>query len=436
MIHRALKCVSQPKRSLRSVASSVLMLGKILDFQLPFIAYLTYKTTIRCPQVSCSQQVRAIQDENFVYTLHADSADYGFKVSWISESNSSNRNLLRVISKEKRQPSQLPGQNDSRVYDAWKFTGNETVLECRPTLAKLDLDISYSEGIRSVDYEINDVQIFKLDPSYNITYENTINQSRFNSPEVGPDTAKMGERIRNWNMWALLDAAMLAFEFTCKGDPQFELSENEDSLGSCSEKGELQAAAFCRIGVLTVVVDLPFTDMFFSDQQRQNDTDPRETRPIRGRDLNITETTINKYLAMTAISALSLDVGETSVPVDIITYYALYRFSKRVNFFLPYGLSFVACLLCVGVGVWSWMHNGASAADGGFLQVMTATRGRTQMEDLVVAQYIDHDNLPDELLDLEVRYGELLNAQGVGIGVAGFGTDKETKLLKKGWCPV
>jgi hypothetical protein len=434
MIHRVLKRVSQPKRSLKSVVSSVLMSGKILDFQSPFGANSAYTTTIRGPQVSCSKQVREIQDANFVYASH--SADYGFNVSWINESNYSNRNLLRITSKEKRQWHKVPGQKDSRSYDVWKFTGNETVLECRPTLAQLVLDIKYVEGIRYITYKTEDVESFKLEPYYNITYGYQNNQSRFNSPEIDLQTAQMREGVRTWNIWALLDAAMLALEFTCKGDPQFGPSENGDSLGSCSEKGELQAVAFCRNGVLTVIVDLPFTDMFFSDQQRQNDTDPRETKPIRGKDLNITETTINEYLAMTAISALSLNAGETSVPVNITTYQATYTFSDQINFFLPYSLSLVACLLCVGVGVWSWTYNGASAVDGGFLQVMTATRGRTQMEDLVVAQHIDNDNVPEELLDLEVRYGELLNARGVGIGVAGFGTVEETKLLKKGWCPV
>ena len=64
---------------------------------------------------------------------------------------------------------------------------------------------------------------------------------------------------------------------------------------------------------------------------------------------------------------------------------------------------------------------------------MTATTGRTKMENLVRAQHIDKDSLPKDLLDLKIRYGELLDEEGVGTGVAGFGTEEETKLLRKGW---
>jgi hypothetical protein len=151
--------------------------------------------------------------------------------------------------------------------------------------------------------------------------------------------------------------------------------------------------------------------------------------------LNITQATINEYLIKVAISALSLNAGTTPVPVNITTYQATYEFSNPFNLILPYSLSLFFCAIFVGIGIWSWAHNGASAADGGFLQIMTATTGRTRMEDLAIAQRIDKDNLPEELLDLEVRYGELLDAHGVGTGVAGFGTVEETKVLRKGWCP-
>jgi hypothetical protein len=179
------------------------------------------------------------------------------------------------------------------------------------------------------------------------------------------------------------------------------------------------------------VAVLPFIDMFVSDQARRYNDGGIGSIDSKG--LNITETTINEYLIKVAISALSLNAGTTPVPVKITTYQATYEFSNPLNLILPYSLSLFFCAIFVGIGIWSWTHNGASAADGGFLQVMTATTGRTRMEDLVVAQHIDNDDLPKELLDLQVRYGELLDAEGVGTGVAGFGTVEETKLLRKGW---
>jgi hypothetical protein len=180
-------------------------------------------------------------------------------------------------------------------------------------------------------------------------------------------------------------------------------------------------------------LDLPFTDVFLTDQQRHNDPTFDTSAVIDPRDLNISQITINEYLINTTISALTFNLGESPVPVLVTTYQATYQFSNLLIFLLPYSLSLFFGMIFVGIGVWSWMQNGTSAADGGFLQVMTATTGRTQMEDLVIAQQIDKDNIPKELLDLEVRYGELLDAEGVGTGVAGFGTVEETKLLRKGW---
>jgi hypothetical protein len=184
---------------------------------------------------------------------------------------------------------------------------------------------------------------------------------------------------------------------------------------------------------LKIVAALPFIDMFLSDKKRRDNEARMGIDEVEPKDLNITETTINEYLIKVAISALSLNAGTAPVPVNITTYQATYEFSNPLNLILPYSLSLLFCTIFVGIGIWSWIHNGASAADGGFLQVMTATTGRTRMEGLVVAQHIDNDNLPKELLDLEVRYGELLDAQGVGTGVAGFGTVEETKLVRKGW---
>ena len=89
----------------------------------------------------------------------------------------------------------------------------------------------------------------------------------------------------------------------------------------------------------------------------------------------------------------------------------------------------------MGIRIWSLNQNGVSAIDGGFLQVMTTTTGRTNMEELTIAhkRYIDGDNVPRELLDLKVRYGELVDDEGVCTGIAGFGTMEETKMLRKGW---
>jgi hypothetical protein len=423
----------KPGQPLRSLASLVLLSGKILDLPSPGGVNSSYTTTIPCPLVSCSQRtIENMGGTGINSTMGHFSIDH-FSVSWpIKAAN------LTVERIESIKRVRVPGQKDSDAQSVWEATVNKTVLECYPTLARLVLNISYVEGIRHIAYVKEDVQIFNPNLGAGFIYQTEDTQTRINSLKLDLWTAEMRKIAQVWNIWAVLDAALQAFEFKCEGN--LGTTENENTGDweitfdtGCKNKGQPQIVAFRIIRVLTIVAALPFIDMFLSDKRRQADEAGRGEDLVLLRDLNITETTINEYLIKVAISALSLNAGTAPVPVNISTYQATYEFSNPLNLILPYSLSLLFCTVFVGIGIWSWTHNGASAADGGFLQVMTATTGRTRMEDLVTAQHIDNDNLPEELLDLEIRYGELLDAEGVGTGVAGFGTVEETKLLRKGW---
>jgi hypothetical protein len=78
--------------------------------------------------------------------------------------------------------------------------------------------------------------------------------------------------------------------------------------------------------------------------------------------------------------------------------------------------------------MWSLFQNGIPAADGGFLQVMMATRGDTQMERLVLKNgSMAADDMLKKLGSLKVRYGELVSQEGT----MGFGTVDETLALKR-----
>jgi hypothetical protein len=413
--------IRKPKRSLRSLASLVLLSGKISDFPSPGSANSSYTTIIPSPQVSCGEPYIDYGYKDVI--VSEDIPFYHFGARWAG--------VLMLAVAEKMQAVRVPDQKGLHGETYWKVSINATRWSCQPTLAQLVLNISYIEGTRHITYVTKNVQ--KFEPQLRFQFES--NQTRVNSSELDRWTAEVKEGARISNMWAVLDAALGAFQFECSGNAFVDPTKDGDIqfFEGCFEKGQLQALIFRLIGILTIVVELPFTDIFFSDQQRRNDTYIDGRAKISPKEINVTEAAINEYLIKMAISALSLDVGKAPVPVNITTYQATYEFSNPLNLILPYSLSLLFCIVFVVIGIWSWTHNGASAADGGFLQVMTATTGRTRMEDLVVAQHIDKDNLPEELLDLEIRYGELLDADGVGTGVAGFGTVEETKLLRKGW---
>ena len=83
--------------------------------------------------------------------------------------------------------------------------------------------------------------------------------------------------------------------------------------------------------------------------------------------------------------------------------------------------------------MYSICRNGTPATNGSFLQIMTATRGNTEMERLVLRQDLTKmDKLPVKLRSLNVRYGELVGADVPGFeGRFGFGTAEETMTLRK-----
>ena len=143
---------------------------------------------------------------------------------------------------------------------------------------------------------------------------------------------------------------------------------------------------------------------------------------------NITQDSINEYMTNLTIAALTLNVATSKTQVQTSEYRTTYEFSAPINIFLPYALCLAFGAAFVAIGIWSLAQNGSPAADGGFLQVMTTTVGRTQMEELAIAlQTGDNpENITKELLNLRVRYGELIDGAGIRTGSAGFGTEQET----------
>jgi hypothetical protein len=152
-------------------------------------------------------------------------------------------------------------------------------------------------------------------------------------------------------------------------------------------------------------------------------------------DVNITEATLNELLTNITFSLASLHFfTDNNVTVNTTEYLHTYDFSRPINLILPYALCLAAGLIVVALGLWSMWQNGVPASDG-FMQVMMATRGRTQMERLVIEQsgeFGDVDKASKMLKELKVRYGELVTEDELGGKRSwGFGTADETMSLRK-----
>jgi hypothetical protein len=122
------------------------------------------------------------------------------------------------------------------------------------------------------------------------------------------------------------------------------------------------------------------------------------------------------------------------VPVTTTRYRSTYSFVNPFNLILPYSICLAVAALFAAIAIWSLWHNGTPAADGGFLQIIMATRGNTEMERLVLQErLLAIDNISEELRNLKIRYGELVGEDVLGDKErrSGFGTVEETVSLKK-----
>jgi hypothetical protein len=148
--------------------------------------------------------------------------------------------------------------------------------------------------------------------------------------------------------------------------------------------------------------------------------------------LNVTEASLNELLTNITISLMTLDLWTDDVNVTTTAYRNTYNFSLKINIILPYALCLAFGLLIVGLGLGSLWHNGVPASDG-FMQVMMATRGRTEMERLVLKQNsVGLEKASQELKDLKVRYGELVTVDATKEDkIWGFGTVEETVSIRK-----
>jgi hypothetical protein len=125
--------------------------------------------------------------------------------------------------------------------------------------------------------------------------------------------------------------------------------------------------------------------------------------------LVVNESLLKSLLANITISALSLNTWYGHVSGTETRPFNIYRFENKVNFFLAYGLSLLLAMPFIGIGLLAIRDNGVTAIDGGFLQILMTTTGRTKLEAAAVKGCVGcEENIPLELINLKIRLGELV----------------------------
>jgi hypothetical protein len=175
-----------------------------------------------------------------------------------------------------------------------------------------------------------------------------------------------------------------------------------------------------------------FIDVFQKYELRRGITGSAHIDPKQ--DFIITEALLNDLLTNTTLSTLSLGTWWEMTPVTTTRYRNTYEFSLRLNLIVPYSVCLAVLSIFSALGIWALYQNDMPVSDGGFLQIMMATRGDTEMEKLVVSNGVSATNrISPELRGLRIRYGKLVigNGEEDGMEHYGFGTVEETVSLRK-----
>jgi hypothetical protein len=150
--------------------------------------------------------------------------------------------------------------------------------------------------------------------------------------------------------------------------------------------------------------------------------------------LLINQDLINEALANITLSTMyTLPMWNTTIRTQTRTFINIYSLTAPINLYLPYALCLALALPFLLLGANSLRLNGVPAVDGGFVQILATTGGNRKLESVAAGGCLGgSENMPNELLNMKVRFGELNGIDGgEGVRRAGFGTEDQVMPLRK-----
>ncbi|KAJ8108732.1 hypothetical protein OPT61_g7964 [Boeremia exigua] len=269
--------------------------------------------------------------------------------------------------------------------------------DCRAATAEYTVNINFTNGRHDIQYFTGEVH----------PLEDILPITGF-KPDLDFTPLKSWEEY--FNIMALVESLLSRLEATGfkETDVFYSLNETmpENTVSVQSQNGSMVDA--CQIHVIK--------EKHVEWRHHLAGSSAFNERPFFNinefsmRFFNFSEALLNEVLANITISALSLNLWYESVNGTETRVFNVYTFQRQLNFFLPYGLCLLFTLPIIAIGLVSLQQNGASAIDGGFLQIlMTAATGQTQIEKVAARGCSGgYENVPDELRNLKVRFGELV----------------------------
>ncbi|KUJ09690.1 uncharacterized protein LY89DRAFT_761314 [Mollisia scopiformis] len=328
----------------------------------------------------------------------------------------------------------------------------ELSLRCQPGQAAYNVSVTYQDGVQGFKVDITPPSIrvlTDLTKPTNISCPSGCNCCMFMQCSCRPLSDTNIQWISDANNMALIESMTLAlagqydvqlinpggadFNYTLDDGTVVDLqpiSTKDESFGTVYAPSTCGNA--CDPGTQTTG---PLNGTIVANtalNQRVNDY----TSSL-GPNITINQDILNEMLQNITLSVMNtLGYWTTEVNATTSTLRNVYSFSNKLNLILPYYLSLAVSLPLLLIGSILLHRNGVSATDGGFLQILTTTSTSKALHGAASQGALGGaENVPDQLKELKVRYGELIDDDSELKALrrrVGFGVEHEVVPIQKG----
>ncbi|KAF2823394.1 hypothetical protein CC86DRAFT_298749, partial [Ophiobolus disseminans] len=454
----------EPQVAVVNLAKAYLWTGQMSALPLPPAENSTYELEFDGPQLQCnstaynttilSRNIAEWDEKACGGRTRREGYDYDyFCDAWLKISEYERvltiekKKILRVYREEKA----LDNKTSSAIV-------NVNTTTCSSISASYKVTIAYDRGIRSIQYALSNSHPYQIPRNRSeSTYTWTGERWPWNATKDG--TQSYPPALRTWiNEQATY--LRLYSEFAVLDSFLARVRTNWDSAiyhpaTNCTEPSAFNGTAIllCNGAPKGLGANAATSTPYFKEtsaapslrgtvfDKSRNERMKNQTNVLAAyvgmwdprSKLDVSEKTLNAALSNITISALTQGTWRGDVSVRTTRYQSTYVFLHRVNMIVPYSVCLVVAFVFGLVAMWSLWRNGVAATDGGFLQVMMATRGSTEMERLVLKEGpVATDQVSEELKRLRARYGELvIGGEAEGVKRVGFGSSGETIELRK-----
>ncbi|RAK93385.1 hypothetical protein BO79DRAFT_284039 [Aspergillus costaricaensis CBS 115574] len=368
---------SGPSYKLTRVARQAMMAGHYLPASSPCASDCSYSISIPGPSFEC---------RNY------SSPDL---YNWVNQTypQTNMRGYLYIAS----QDSAARTNHSESFFDfglRWKSDNEYDNLTCRAFEATYNLHITYTGSQQYVTADVNPIR--QLNSSYmyddgGVSPRTGTLDSQINATTTGDTGGNVIDIFRRANLAAIQDSLVLA------------LSGYIDMLVI---HGQPSA---------NTIISL--TDLY--------------TGPSNTPTFNITGASMQDLLKNITISLLTMNQTTTQVTVTNNLTVNVYSFSRPARLIATYFVCLGSALAFILFGGHALISNGISASMTGMFQTLCTTRASARLDDLAAKGCLGgRENVPDELRNLKVMFGEIQGKDGVRM--AGLGSVDEVTPLKRG----